>query len=92
MIETTVKVGGMMCGMCEAHVSDAIRGALPVKKVTASHTKGQAVILSEARQMCIRDRLDEETLRAAIGKTGYEVQGISARPYEKKGLFGFLKK
>ena len=35
MIETTVKVDGMMCGMCEAHVSDAIRGALPVKKVTA---------------------------------------------------------
>ena len=85
MIETTVKVDGMMCGMCEAHVSDAIRSALPVKKVTASHTKGQAVILSEAP-------LDEETLRAAIGKTGYEVQGISARPYEKKGLFGFLKK
>ena len=55
MIETTVKVDGMMCGMCEAHVSDAIRGALPVKKVTASHTKGQAVILSEAP-------LDEETL------------------------------
>ena len=79
MIETTVKVDGMMCGMCEAHVSDAIRGALPVKKVTASHTKGQAVILSEAP-------LD------AIGKTGYEVQGVSARPYEKKGLFGFLKK
>ena len=25
MIETTVKVDGMMCGMCEAHVSDAIR-------------------------------------------------------------------
>ena len=37
-------------------------------------------------------QLDEEALRAAIGKTGYEVQGVSARPYEKKGLFGFLKK
>lgn len=85
MIETTVKVDGMMCGMCEAHVSDAIRDALPVKKVTASHTKGQAVILSETP-------LDEEALRAAIGKTGYGVQGVSARPYEKKGLFGFLKK
>ena len=84
MMMGTARVG-MMCGMCEAHVSDAIRGALPVKKVTASHTKGQAVILSEAP-------LDEEALRAAIGKTGYEVQGVSARPYEKKGLFGFLKK
>ena len=85
MWKYTLEVNGMMCGMCEAHVSDAIRGALPVKKVTASHTKGQAVILSEAP-------LDEEALRAAIGKTGYEVQGVSARPYEKKGLFGFLKK
>ena len=56
-----------------------------MKKVTASHTKGQAVILSEAP-------LDEEALRAAIGKTGYEVQGVSARPYEKKGFFAFLKK
>ena len=59
MIETTVKVDGMMCGMCEAHVSDAIRGALPVKKVTASHTKGQAVILrcraSAPGPMRIRD-------------------------------------
>ena len=56
MWKYTVEVNGMMCGMCEAHVSDAIRGALPVKKVTASHTKGQAVILSEAP-------LDEEALR-----------------------------
>ena len=75
----------LMCGRCEAHVGDAIRGARPVKKVSASHTKGQAVFLSGAP-------LDEEALRAAIGKTGYEVQGVSARPYEKKGLFGFLKK
>ena len=36
--------------------------------------------------------LDEDALRAAIVKTCYEVQGVSARPYEKKGLFGFLKK
>ncbi|MFR7892814.1 MAG: hypothetical protein ACLU38_00745 [Dysosmobacter sp.] len=32
MIETTVKVDGMMCGMCEAHVSACHPGALPVKK------------------------------------------------------------
>ena len=27
MIKTTVKVDGMMCGMCESHVNDAIRKA-----------------------------------------------------------------
>ena len=25
MIKTTVKVDGMMCGMCESHVNDAVR-------------------------------------------------------------------
>mgnify|MGYP002227653021 FL=1 len=27
MIKTTVKVDGMMCGMCESHVNDAVRRA-----------------------------------------------------------------
>ena len=47
MIETTVKIDGMMCGMCEAHVSDVIRSKFNIKKVSASHSKGQAVILSD---------------------------------------------
>ena len=45
MYQTTVGVDGMMCGMCEAHVNDAVRKAFPVKKVTSSHSKGQTVIL-----------------------------------------------
>ena len=32
MWKYTVEVNGMMCGMCEAHVNDAIRKAFPVKK------------------------------------------------------------
>ena len=47
MVQITVGVDGMACSMCEAHVSDAIRKTFPVKKVTASHTKGQAVIVAE---------------------------------------------
>ena len=47
MVQITVRVDGMACSMCEAHVSDAIRKVFPVKKVTASHTKGQAVIVAE---------------------------------------------
>ena len=31
MIRTTVKVDGMMCGMCEAHVNDLVRKNLKVK-------------------------------------------------------------
>jgi len=85
MTETTVKISGMMCGMCEAHICDVIRARFAVRKVTASHSKGQAVVLSESG-------LDEAALRQAIAETGYELQGISSEPYAKKGLFGFLKR
>ena len=33
MIKTTVKVDGMMCGMCESHVNDAVRRAFQVDKL-----------------------------------------------------------
>jgi len=79
MIKTIVKVDGMMCGMCEAHVNDAVRRAMPVKKVSSSHGKGETVILSE-------DTPDPQKIRDAIDPTGYKVTDISSRPYEKKGL------
>ena len=82
MLKITVQVDGMMCGMCESHVNDAVRKAFQVKKVTSSHSKGQTVILTE-------NDIDEGTLRSAIGATGYEVKEVSKEPYEKKGLFGF---
>ena len=63
MTETTVNISGMMCGMCEAHICDVIRARFAVRKVTASHSKGQAVILSE-------NGLDEAALRQAIAETG----------------------
>ena len=85
MFETTVKIDGMMCGMCEAHVNDAVRRAVPVKKVSSSHAKGETVILSEQQP-------DEQALRAAISETGYDVLSVSTKPYEKRGLFGLLKK
>ena len=81
MLKITVQVDGMMCGMCESHVNDAVRKTFQVKKVTSSHIKGQTVILTE-------NDIDEGTLRSAIGVTGYEVKAVSKEPYEKKGLFG----
>ena len=86
MIETTVKIDGMMCSMCESHVCDTIRNSFQVKKVSASHTKGEAVILSESE-------ISEADLKSALDPTGYRVLGYSCQPYEKKGgLFSFLKK
>ena len=33
MIKTTLKIDGMMCGMCEAHMNDLIRKNFKVKKI-----------------------------------------------------------
>ena len=82
MLKITVKVDGMMCGMCESHINDAVRHAFSVIKVTSSHGKGETVIISE-------EDIDEAALRAAIDATGYEVKSVSIVPYEKKGLFHF---
>ena len=85
MLKITAGVEGMQCGMCEAHVNDAVRRAFPVKKVTSSHTKGQTVILSE-------QPIGEQALRDVIGQTGYEMTSFASEPYEKKGLFGAFRK
>ena len=85
MVRTTVKVSGMACSMCEAHINDAIRAAFPVEKVSSSHSRGETVILSQEPPA-------ENALRAAINTTGYTAGEISIEPYEKAGFFHFGKK
>ena len=82
MKETTVKINGMMCGMCEAHINDAIRKNFDVKKVKASKSKKNAVILSD-------EDLDASKLKDVINETGYEYVSVESKEYTKKGLFGF---
>lgn len=83
MVKTVLKIDGMMCGMCEAHINDMIRSSFRIKKVTSSHKSGETVIISE-------NEPDEDALRKAIGDTGYTLVSLSSEPYEKKGfhLFG----
>ena len=81
MNKITVKIDGMMCGMCEAHVADALRKAFPeAKKVSASRKKGEATFLSEAP-------VDNAALEKAIADTGYTFLSASSEPYQKRGLF-----
>jgi copper chaperone CopZ len=84
MVKITATVEGMMCGMCEAHVNDAVRKAFPsVQKVTSSHGKNKTEIIAE-------EELDQTALTEAINATGYQVTAIQTEPYKKKGfsLFG----
>lgn len=80
MEKYTIRVEGMKCGMCEAHVADVIRRAVPTaKKVKASRMKNEASFVSSAE-------IDKEALKKAIADTGYTVGDVSVEQY--KGLFG----
>lgn len=81
MTRTTLKIEGMMCAMCEAHIRDTIRKAVPsAKKLVASRSKREASFLTA-------DAVDAELLKAAIHATGYLCLGVESAPYEKRGLF-----
>ena len=85
MYKTIAKVDGMRCGMCESHVNDVVRRNFDVKRVNASHARGEVVIVSE-------QPVDEQKLRFAVGEQGYVVGTVTSEEYKQKGLFGWLKK
>ena len=80
MTRTTVRVSGMVCGMCEAHVNDAVRAAFRVKKVSSSRSRGETVIESE-------EPLDHDKLRQVIGNTGYLMLSAYEEEITRKSLF-----
>ena len=65
----TMKIDGMMCGMCESHVNDAIRSNLNVRKLKTSHSTGLSEFLTN-------DVVSDESLKKIIEKTGYRVLDI----------------
>lgn len=71
-----IKIEGMMCAHCEAHVTKALEALNGVKKVKASAAKKEAVITVDA---AIADAVLTET----VSEAGYQVTGIEM----KKGLF-----
>ena len=85
MIRITVQVDGMACGMCEAHVNDAVRRAFPVKKVTSDHKKKETVILSE-------QDIDDSRLEAVIRESGYTFLGATHAEETPRGFFSRFKK
>ena len=77
-----LKIEGMACNMCEAHMNETVRKAVPdARKVSSSFKKGETVFLLDGE-------VDREKLIRAISDTGYDCKDIIIEPYEKKGLFG----
>ena len=59
MVKTTLRIDGMMCSMCEAHINDTVRSVCTIKSVKSSHSKGTTEIISESP-------LDGAALKEAI--------------------------
>lgn len=85
MVRITLGIEGMACGMCEAHINEAVRNAFRVKKVTSSHTKKQTVIIAE-------QDIPERELKDVVAKAGYDAVSVDCEPYEKKGLLSAFRR
>ena len=83
MVKVIAKVEGMACGMCEAHVNEAVKKAFVVKEVTSSHKDNVTEIIVESP-------IDEVKVKEVIEAEGYTVLGVSTEEYKKKrfSLFG----
>lgn len=82
MFKTTVKINGMMCQNCEAHMTEAFKKNFKTKSVTSSHDNCESVIISA-------ETPDTEALKKVVEETGYEFVSAQTEPYEKKfSLFG----
>nr|MCR5401827.1 HAD-IC family P-type ATPase [Treponema sp.] len=64
-----IKVNGMMCSHCEAHVKKALEAVDGVKSALASHQEGTVTIESSKP-------MEESLLEAAVKEAGYEYAGI----------------
>lgn len=80
MKQIVFKIDGMHCGMCEAHVCDAIRRSLPnASKIKASHRQATA-------SFQIEEGIDCKAAKEGIESQGYKVLNVREEEV-KKGFF-----
>ena len=65
VMEKVIKVEGMMCPHCEAHVKKALEDIPGVTAAVASHTAATATVT-------LSEDVDEAVLRAAVEALGYK--------------------
>lgn len=65
----TIKIEGMMCSHCEAHVKSALEALGGVSTATASHEKGTAIVE-------LASDVSSEDLTKAVEGAGYKVLGV----------------
>ena len=68
-MKKTMKIEGMMCPRCEAHVKKALEALDGVSEATVSHTNGTAIVTLSAP-------LSNDLLRQAVEAEDYTVLEI----------------
>ncbi len=68
--EMKIKVNGMMCAHCEAHVKKALEAVDGIESAVASHEENLVTLT------CSKD-VDEAVIKAAVTEAGYEYAGIA---------------
>ena len=66
VMEITMKIEGMMCPHCEAHVKKALEGVAEVREAIVSHKDGTAIVTLDADAAPV-------TLKKAVEEQGYKV-------------------
>lgn len=66
IMEKTLKVEGMMCGHCEAHVKSALEALDGVTEANVSHESGTALVT-------LSKEVADDALKAAVEAEGYKV-------------------
>lgn len=65
-MQITMKIEGMMCPHCEAHVKKALEGVAEVREAIVSHKDGTAIVTLDADAAPV-------TLKKAVEEQGYKV-------------------
>lgn len=68
-MEKTLKIEGMMCGHCEAHVKKALEALEGVTQANVSHEAGTAVVT-------LTTEVSEDVLKQTVADQGYKVTDI----------------
>ena len=68
-MEKTLKIEGMMCGHCEAHVKKALEAIDGVQQATVSHLNGTAVVT-------LTKDVPNDVLKQAVEAQDYKVLDV----------------
>jgi mercuric ion binding protein len=86
LLSAKIKTPGVMCEACKARLEEYLKRYDGIGAVTVNYHKGEVVV------KYLSDRINIETIKAAIANAGYDADDIPANPDAYKLLPKTCKK